>query len=43
VIEGPPAELLLWLWGRSEGAGVSVTGDPTARAALREAIAANTQ
>jgi uncharacterized protein (TIGR03083 family) len=43
VIEGSPAELLLWLWGRSEGAGVSVTGDPTARGALREAIAANTQ
>jgi len=43
VLEGSPAELLLWLWGRSEGAGVRVTGDPTARGALREAIAANTQ
>ena len=43
VIEGSPAELLLWLWGRSEGVGITVTGDATARAALREAIVANTQ
>ncbi len=43
VLEGSPAELLLWLWGRSEGMGVSVTGDQAARGALREAIAANTQ
>ena len=43
VLEGSPAELLLWMWGRSEGTGISVTGDPSAREALREAIAANTQ
>lgn len=43
VLEGPPAELLLWMWGRSEGTGISVTGDQSAREALREAIAANTQ
>jgi uncharacterized protein (TIGR03083 family) len=43
VLEGSPAELLLWLWGRSEGAGVSVTGERTARGALRAAIAANTR
>jgi uncharacterized protein (TIGR03083 family) len=43
VIEGSPAELLLWLWGRSEGTGISVTGERTARGALREAIAANTR
>ena len=43
VIGGSPAELLLWLWGRSEGVGITVTGDVTARAALRAAIVANTQ
>jgi uncharacterized protein (TIGR03083 family) len=43
VLEGSPAELLLWMWGRSEGTGISVTGDQSAREALREAIAANTQ
>jgi uncharacterized protein (TIGR03083 family) len=43
VLEGSPVELLLWLWGRSAGAGISVTGDQSAREALREAIAANTQ
>jgi uncharacterized protein (TIGR03083 family) len=43
VLEGAPDELLLWLWGRSEGAGITVTGEASARAALREAIAANTQ
>jgi uncharacterized protein (TIGR03083 family) len=43
VLEGSPDELLLWLWGRADGAGITVTGDPSARAALREAIAANTQ
>ena len=43
VLEGSAAELLLWLWGRADGAGISTTGDATARAALREAIAANSQ
>jgi uncharacterized protein (TIGR03083 family) len=43
LIEGSPDELLLWLWGRSEGARIRVTGDRTARGALREAIAANTR
>jgi uncharacterized protein (TIGR03083 family) len=43
VLEGSPAELLLWMWGRSEGTGIGVTGDQSARAALREAIAANTK
>jgi uncharacterized protein (TIGR03083 family) len=43
VLDGSAAELLLWLWGRSEGAGITVTGEATARAALREAIVANTQ
>ena len=43
VLEGAAADLLLWLWGRADGAGVSATGDPSARPALREAIVANTQ
>ncbi len=43
VLEGSAAELLLWLWGRSEGAGITVTGEAKARVALREAIVANTQ
>jgi uncharacterized protein (TIGR03083 family) len=42
VLVGAAADLLLWLWGRADGAGVSATGDPSARAALREAIVANT-
>ena len=43
VLEGAPGDLLLWLWGRADGVGISATGDPAARAALREAIVANTQ
>jgi uncharacterized protein (TIGR03083 family) len=43
VLEGPAAELLLWLWGRADGAGITTTGEASARAALREAIVANTQ
>jgi uncharacterized protein (TIGR03083 family) len=43
VLEGSPVDLLLWMWGRSEGTGISVTGDQSAREALREAIAANTR
>ena len=43
VLEGAPGDLLLWLWGRADGAGISATGDQAARAALREAIVANTQ
>jgi hypothetical protein len=35
--------LVLWLWGRADGAGISTTGEAFARAALREAIVANTQ
>ena len=40
---GLAADLLLWLWGRADGAGISATGEQSARAALREAIVANTQ
>jgi hypothetical protein len=43
VIEGPARDLLLWLWGRADGTGVRVVGDPTARPALRAAVEANTQ
>ncbi len=43
VLEGRAADLLLWLWGRGDGMEVRATGDPGARAALRAAVAANTQ
>jgi hypothetical protein len=35
--------MVLWLWGSADGAGISLTGEASARAALREAIVANTQ
>lgn len=43
VLEGTAPDLLLWLWGRADGSGVTAVGDPAARAALRAALAANTQ
>jgi uncharacterized protein (TIGR03083 family) len=43
TIEGPAADLLLWLWGRGEDAGIAAAGDPVACQALRRAVVANTQ
>ncbi len=43
VLEGTAPDLLLWMWGRADGSGVEVAGDSAARAALRTAVAANTQ
>ncbi|HYN56288.1 MAG TPA: maleylpyruvate isomerase family mycothiol-dependent enzyme [Motilibacterales bacterium] len=43
VLEGTAVDLLLWLWGRADGEGISATGDPSARSSLRAAITANTQ
>ena len=42
TIEGPAVELLLWLWGRGDAAGLTATGQQAAMPALREAIVANT-
>lgn len=43
VLDGAAADLLLWMWGRADGARVGAVGDPAARAALRAALHANTQ
>lgn len=43
VIEGAAVELDLWLWGRSDGAGLRISGDPAGSSLLRDAIAESTQ
>ncbi len=42
VVEGPAAEVLLWLWNRG-GAGAVTTGDEETIALLREVLVASTQ
>ncbi len=41
TISGPADALLLWLWGRADGAGLDVDGDACAVPLLRAAVAAN--
>ena len=42
TIAGAAVDLLLWLWGRGDGADLRATGQQAAMPALREAIVANT-
>jgi hypothetical protein len=41
-VEGPAAEVLLWLWGRG-GEGAAAAGDEETIALLRKVLAASTQ
>ncbi|HEY7484289.1 MAG TPA: maleylpyruvate isomerase family mycothiol-dependent enzyme [Streptosporangiaceae bacterium] len=43
LVLGGAEAVYLWLWGRSDDTGVRTTGDRTATAALRAALAAATQ
>jgi hypothetical protein len=43
VIEGPAADVLLWVWSRGGEAGVSVTGDRDIVALTRQVLVASTQ
>ncbi|HEX6473058.1 MAG TPA: maleylpyruvate isomerase family mycothiol-dependent enzyme [Streptosporangiaceae bacterium] len=43
LVLGEPEDVYLWLWGRRGDAAVRITGDRTATAALRAALAAATQ
>lgn len=43
TIEGPPSELLLWLWGRAPDAPVTVTGEPEVARKFRERLRLVTQ
>ena len=42
VVEGPAAEVLLWLWGRG-GDAAAASGDEDTIALLRKVLAASTQ
>jgi uncharacterized protein (TIGR03083 family) len=42
-ISGPPSSVLLWLWNRGGGDGISVTGDGLALQTLRGLLEASTQ
>jgi hypothetical protein len=42
VVEGPAADVALWLWSRG-GAGAVTTGDEETIALLREVLVASTQ
>ena len=42
VVEGPAADVLLWLWGRG-GDGTAATGDEDTIALLRKVLTASTQ
>lgn len=43
TIDGPPSELLLWLWGRAPDSVVTTTGDPEALRIFRERLRLVTQ
>ncbi|RKS68545.1 uncharacterized protein (TIGR03083 family) [Motilibacter peucedani] len=42
-VEGPPAALLLWLWGRDGEGELAFDGDPAHVSALQRVLAASTQ
>jgi hypothetical protein len=43
TVEGDAESVLLWVWGRDAGPGVSVTGSEHAAALTRAALAVGTQ
>ena len=43
TVSAEPSELLLWLWGRRPDPAVTITGDRTAAAALRDLLVLATQ